>query len=252
VGTVKGSELGGLFKSMPATTFFCLIGAASISAFPLFSGFVAKALTLAAVAQEHHTLVWLVLVFASAGVLEHSGIKIPYFAFFAHDKGLRVREAPVNMLMAMGLAALLCVYLGIHYGVLYELVPYPEAALYYEPYTFDHIVGQMQLLLAAMFAFTVLVRFKLYPEEKRSVNVDFDWIYRRFLDGAARWAWQMIDRLNAAVGNVVSSVQSRMGGKAFEIFSPGGQLSRDIPSGVLAIWTSALLAVVLLIAYLAP
>ncbi|MEC9250008.1 MAG: Na(+)/H(+) antiporter subunit D [Pseudomonadota bacterium] len=252
VGTVKGSELGGLFKSMPATTFFCLIGAASISAFPLFSGFVAKALTLAAVAQEHHTLVWLVLVFASAGVLEHSGIKIPYFAFFAHDKGLRVREAPVNMLMAMGLAALLCVYLGINYGVLYELVPYPEAALYYEPYTFDHIVGQMQLLLAAMFAFTVLVRFKLYPDEKRSVNVDFDWIYRRFLDGAARWAWQMIDRLNAAVGNVVSSAQSRMGVKAFEIFSPGGQLSRDIPSGVLAIWTSALLAVVLLIAYLAP
>ena len=252
VGTVKGSELGGLFKSMPATTVFCLIGAASISAFPLFSGFVAKALTLAAVAQEHHTLVWLVLVFASAGVLEHSGIKIPYFAFFAHDRGLRVREAPVNMLMAMGLAALLCVYLGINYGVLYELVPYPEAALNYEPYTFDHIVGQMQLLLAAMFAFTLLVRFNLYPEEKRSVNIDFDWVYRRFLDGTARWGWQMIDRLNAAVGNVVTATQARMGGKAFEIFSPGGQLSRDIPSGVLAIWTSALLAVVLLIAYLAP
>ncbi|HEY0825486.1 MAG TPA: proton-conducting transporter membrane subunit, partial [Ramlibacter sp.] len=34
VGTVKGSELGGLYKSMPWTTGFCIVGAASISAFP--------------------------------------------------------------------------------------------------------------------------------------------------------------------------------------------------------------------------
>ena len=112
VGTVKASELGGLFKSMPATAIFCIIGAASISAFPLFSGFVAKAMTLAAVAHEHHYVVWFILLFASAGVLEHSGIKIPYFAFFSHDRGHRVREAPVNMLMAMGVAALICLYLG--------------------------------------------------------------------------------------------------------------------------------------------
>ena len=32
VGTVKGSELGGLYRSMPLTTVFCIIGAASISA----------------------------------------------------------------------------------------------------------------------------------------------------------------------------------------------------------------------------
>ena len=37
---------------------------------------------------------WLVLLFASAGVLHHSGIKIPFFAFFAHDRGIRVQEAP--------------------------------------------------------------------------------------------------------------------------------------------------------------
>ena len=30
-----------------------------------------------------------VLLFASAGVFHHSGIKIPYFAFFAHDSGRR-------------------------------------------------------------------------------------------------------------------------------------------------------------------
>ncbi|WP_297735443.1 Na(+)/H(+) antiporter subunit D [uncultured Maricaulis sp.] len=252
VGTVKASELGGLFKSMPATTIFCLIGAASISAFPLFSGFVAKALTLAAVAQEGHWVVWLVLVFASAGVLEHSGIKIPYFAFFSHDRGHRVREAPVNMLMAMGIASLICIYVGINYGVLYELVPFPEAALHYEPYTFDHIVGQMQLLLGAMFAFAFLVRMKWYPDEKRGVNLDTDWVYRRFLANTLNWGHAMFGRLWASITNLVSGVRSRTGGKLFEVFSPIGALSRDIPSGLLAIWTSALLAIVLLIAYLSP
>ncbi|MHA1554595.1 MAG: proton-conducting transporter transmembrane domain-containing protein, partial [Alphaproteobacteria bacterium] len=39
-GTAKGSELGGLYKTMPWTTGFCIVGAASISAFPLLSGFV--------------------------------------------------------------------------------------------------------------------------------------------------------------------------------------------------------------------
>lgn len=252
VGTVKASELGGLFKSMPATTIFCLIGAASISAFPLFSGFVAKALTLAAVAQEGHWMVWLVLVFASAGVLEHSGIKIPYFAFFSHDRGHRVREAPVNMLMAMGMAALICVYLGVNYGVLYELVPFPEAALHYQPYTFDHIVGQMQLLLGAMFAFALLVRMKWYPDEKRGINLDTDWFYRRFLADTVVWGHAMFGRLWASIGNLLGGIRTRTGGKLFEVFSPIGSLSRDIPSGLLAIWTSALLAIVLLIAYLSP
>ncbi len=33
-GRINGSELGGLYKSMPLTTGFCIVGAASISAFP--------------------------------------------------------------------------------------------------------------------------------------------------------------------------------------------------------------------------
>ena len=37
VGTVKANKLGGLYKSMPWTTVFCIIGSLSISGFPLFS-----------------------------------------------------------------------------------------------------------------------------------------------------------------------------------------------------------------------
>ena len=99
-GRIKASDLGGLYKTMPITTVLCIIGAASISAVPLFSAFVSKALILAAALEEGHPLVWLALLFASAGVLEHAGIKIPFFAFFAHDSGVRAREPPINMLMA--------------------------------------------------------------------------------------------------------------------------------------------------------
>ncbi|MEE2527036.1 Na(+)/H(+) antiporter subunit D [Hyphobacterium sp. HN65] len=248
VGHTRASDLGGLYKSMPFTAFFCLIGAGAISAFPLFSGFVAKALTLSAVAYGGYEIPFIILVFASAGVLEHSGIKIPYFAFFHHDNGHRVKEAPWNMLLAMGLASFLCIYLGINYGALYNLLPYPVE---YEPYTYDHIVGQMQLLLAALFAFTFLVRFKLYPAEVRSVNLDTDWFYRRAGDGLFRWVWAMTDRLMATIGNRFGEAGRNVSGKLFNLFSPAGALSRDVPSGLLAIWTSVLLGLVMVIAYFA-
>ena len=192
VGTVNGSDLGGLFRSMPFTAVFCSIGAASISAFPLFSGFVSKSLILSAVAYEGHWVVWLMLLFASAGVFHHSGIKIPYFAFFAHDSGLRCKEAPGNMLIAMGLTAAACIGIGCAPGLLYALLPY---AVDYVPYTASHVLSQTQLLLFSALAFTVLMRTGIYPPELRSTNLDTDWFYRRLAPhkwNGLRAAWQPV------------------------------------------------------------
>ena len=75
VGSTKGTDLGGLYKSMPWTTGFCLVGAASISALPLFSGFVTKSMIMFAAATYQPmdlTWLWFILLFASAGVLEQS------------------------------------------------------------------------------------------------------------------------------------------------------------------------------------
>jgi len=175
-GTTKASQLGGLYKSMPWTTGFCMVGAASISALPLFSGFISKSMVMVAVLQEGHPIVWLVLLFASAGVLEHAGIKIPYFAFFAHDSGIRVREAPKNMLIAMGLAAAICIFNGTYPWVLYGLLPF---AVDYEPFESGHVLTQIQLLLFASVAVAALMLTRIYPPELRSTNLDADWIYRR-------------------------------------------------------------------------
>jgi len=196
-GKSKATELGGLFRSMPLTCIFCCIGAASISAFPLFSGFVSKSMVMTAVAEKHHTLVWLVLLFASAGVFHHAGIKIPFFAFFSHDSGIRVKEAPTNMLIAMAIAAFLCIFLAFPifgYKVLYGLLPNPVD---YNPYTFGHVNGQFLLLLFSALAFTLLLLSGLYPAEKRAINLDVDWIYRKSADLFYNFVERSLNGVNA-------------------------------------------------------
>jgi len=178
-GKSKATELGGLFRSMPLTCIFCCIGAASISAFPFFSGFVSKSMVMTAAAANHHTIIWCALLFASAGVFHHAGIKIPFFAFFSHDSGIRVKEAPTNMLIAMGIAAFMCIFLAFPVGgykVLYGMLPFPTE---YSPYTFAHVNGQFLLLLFSALAFTLLLLSGLYPAEKRAINLDADWFYRK-------------------------------------------------------------------------
>ena len=192
-GTINGSELGGLYKSMPWTMTFCVIGAASISAFPLFSGFISKSLVMTAAAGGHYMVTWGVLLFASAGVFHHSGIKIPFFAFFAHDSGIRCKEAPMNMLVAMGIAAALCIGIGVFPGPLYSILPY---AVDYEPYTTPHVVNQLQLLMFSALAFVFLQRTGLYPPELPSVNLDVDAVYRKLLPWIVR-----------GVGSVCASVR---------------------------------------------
>lgn len=177
-GKSKATELGGLYRCMPWTCVFCCVGAASISAFPFFSGFVSKSMIMSSAAAEGQVVVWLALLFASAGVFHHAGIKIPFFAFFSHDSGIRCKEAPLNQLLAMGIAAFLCIFVGTFpKAFLYTMLPAEGAT--YEPYTVGHVTDQYALLLFSALAFTLLMRAGLYPAEIRSTNVDTDWFYRK-------------------------------------------------------------------------
>jgi len=174
-GKIRGTDLGGLYKTMPFTALCCMVGAASISAFPLFSGFVSKSLTVAAVAESHHVIIWFMLLFASAGVFHHAGIKVPFFIFFGHDSGIRSKEPPFNMRAAMGMAAFICIFLGVYPAPLYHILPYPVD---YVPYTAFHVVGMLQLLMFGALAFTMLILSGFYPAEQRAVNLDTDWFLR--------------------------------------------------------------------------
>jgi len=175
-GKIRCTDLGGLYKTMPLTCLFCMVGAASISAFPLFSGFVSKSMIISAAGHEKLVLVWLLLQFASAGVFHHAGIKVPFFTFFGQDSGLRVKEPPLNMLVAMRLAAGLSIFLGVYPEPLYRILPYPVDFI---PYSGAHVMGQLQLLMFGALAFCLLILSGYYPPELRAINLDTDWFYRK-------------------------------------------------------------------------
>lgn len=182
-GKINATDLGGLYKTMPLTALLCIIGAASISGFPFLNGFVSKSMIMSAATQDGLGVLWLVLLFASAGVLHHAGIKIPYHAFFGHDSGIRTKEPPLNMLVAMGIAAFLCIFLGVFPGPLYSLLPNP---IDYQPYTASHMLDIFQLLSFAVLAFCLLTLSGLHPVETRVILLDSDWFYRK---GAKVFYW---------------------------------------------------------------
>ena len=165
---------------------------------------------------------WGALLIASAGVLSHSGIKIPFTAFFAHDSGKRPAEAPTHMLWAMGITATLCIGIGVVPGALYALLPY---AVDYHPYSFDHVLTQFQLLAFALLAFVVLMKTGLHPHEMKATNIDSDWIYHR-----------ITPRLVPALGRAIDKGWSGMSLGLLSMFDRGvaqiGKFSE--PRGLLA------------------
>ena len=245
-GRINGSDLGGLYKSMPITATFCIIGAASISAFPLFSGFVSKSMVMTAAAEEGYTVVFLLLLFASAGVFHHAGIKIPYFAFFAHDSGIRTKEAPINMLIAMGIAALFCVFNGSYPALLYSLLPWE---VNYEPYTLTHVITQTQLLFFSALAFALLMKSGIYPPELRLINLDADWFGRRLFSRAATAAGRGISHAWDAAINGANAQIAALIRAIYRHHGPRGVLARTWPIGSTVLWIAALLSIYLVTHY---
>ena len=202
-GKSKCTDLGGLYRTMPLTMLCGVIGAASISAFPLTSGFTSKSLILQAAGDEGMAVVWLMLVLASAGVFLHAGIKFPWFVFFAKDSGLRPKEPPTNMLLAMGFASVLCIFLGVVPNALYSMLPYPVD---YAPYTIDHVVSQMQILMFSALAFFLL----LGPLQRtRTISLDTDWFYRRGSQGFQWLADKPIVAMETVIGGAYRSIMIR-------------------------------------------
>ncbi|MCL1045415.1 Na(+)/H(+) antiporter subunit D [Shewanella electrodiphila] len=247
-GRINGSDLGGLYKTMPKTTILCIVGAASISAFPLFSGFVSKSMVMSAAMETGHDWVWLMLLFASAGVFHHAGIKIPYFAFFAHDSGIRANDPPINMLTAMFIAACLCIGIGIYPAALYSLLPYDTG---YNPYDATHVLAQTQLLLFSALAFVWLNLKGMYPPELRSTHLDVDWVYRRLVPNALQRVFAVIWKVD---GDIRQSVRGKLDQcqKFLSRQNKGGAgsfISSDYPSGNMVLWVAVILATYLFIGF---
>lgn len=254
-GRRKLTELGGLYKTMPLTVALYMVGAFAISAFPFFSGFVTKSMVIAAAGQDHRALVVLALTMASSGTFLHTGLKLPYYMFFGTDRKLEAREPPRNMLVAMGIAAVFCIVIGVFPEPLYALLPYPVA---FEPYTGAHMTESLGLLMFTALGFVLFLK-ALDPEN--TISIDTDWFYRK---GARAFLWlaeKPLARYEKAVSNVsdtlalpllhgtaraglrvdLNGVDAAVNGFARAILVGGGALRR-LQTGVVTHYALAMIA----------
>lgn len=239
-GKRKCTDLGGLYRTMPVTAVCGIIGALAISAFPYTSGFISKSMISSGAAYEQYAFVWYCLVAASAGVFLHAGIKFPWFVFFQKDSGLRPKDPSWNMQAAMIFFAAACVLIGVFPQLLYNFLPF-EAT--YEPYTADHLVTQLQLLLFAGLAFFVTL-----PLMKRTltISLDVDFFYRRL----GPILWRSFESALKAASSLLTTLLSgpSRGIPAFlmRYHGPDGPLARSWPTGSMLLWVTAMLVVILL------
>ncbi|MDQ8202059.1 Na(+)/H(+) antiporter subunit D [Pelagicoccus sp. SDUM812003] len=172
-GVSRLSDLGGLAPKMRAVVWLFMIGAFSISGFPLFNGFISKSMIVSSAGEAHHYVIMLGLLLASVGTFLHTGLKIPVFTFWGKDQKLEVKPIPGNMYIAMGLVAFGCTFFGVYPHALYVLLPFDAE---YHPYTAYHLVEATQILTFTFIGFWVL-RAKLAGEPY--IALDTDWFYRR-------------------------------------------------------------------------
>ena len=243
-GKRKCTDLGGLFQTMPLTAACGIVGALSISAFPLTSGFVSKSMISQAAADEHLRVVWLLLAAASAGVFLHAGIKFPWFVFFQKDSGQRPPEPPLNMRLAMLLFSALCIGLGVFYQPLYRMLPYPTE---YVPYTGYHVVAQLQLLLFSGLAFFVMLG---WLRRTPTIILDFDWFYRRLAPALARRAEHKIQVVQARATSVLAAGLRGVAIPFIDLHRPHAFLGRTWSTSRMALGVMMILLAYLLSHYI--
>ncbi|MDX2481708.1 MAG: Na(+)/H(+) antiporter subunit D [Desulfuromusa sp.] len=204
-GRSKLSELGGLYKYMPFTMIFTVIGGIAISGFPLTSGFISKSMIITAAGNNHQLVIMSMLLLAAVGTFLSVGIKLPYYVFFGpKDSGLKPKEAHWNMQVAMFMAAFMCIFLGFYPDYLYDMLPY---AVNYHPYTSYHLTETFHLLGFTGLGFYIMVKY-LKPHDVS--NLDLDWFYRR---GAVWFMWVASKPVNATnewVSNIYQTVGLRL------------------------------------------
>lgn len=249
-GMNRCTDVGGLFRTMPLTCLCGIIGALAISGFPLTSGFTTKTMISQAAADQSLVWVYMILAAASAGVFLHAGIKFPWFVFFQKDSGLRPKDAPWNMGLAMVLFSVLCIVLGIAPGLLYQYLPY---AVDYHPYTLSKVLFYLQLLMFSGLAF-----FLLLPLMKRTltISLDTDWLWRvplyrlaGLMLAAAQWMGRGLGRLGDRLGRRWSSLVDRWLGPPTEA-RRAGLFARGWTIGTTGLWIALLLTGYVVIYYL--
>ncbi len=237
------ADLGGLFRSMPLTAACAIVGALSISAFPLTSGFVTKSMISQAAADAHLPAVWIALAAASAGTCLYAGLRFPWLVFFRKDAGLRSTDPPAPLRVAMVLVAFLCIAVGIFPGLLYGLLPHPVD---YVPYTAGHVVSTLQLVAFTGLAFYLL---RSHLERAAAITLDTDWVWRRLVPALWTPAEAGLGRLRGAAFDSASGLAHRVALAVARFGGAEGAFGRTWSTRAMVLWVVVILASLLLFSY---
>jgi multicomponent Na+:H+ antiporter subunit D len=185
-GKSKFTELGGLYRKMPATLLFLVIGGISVSAFPFLSGFVSKSMIISASFDAHILWAGFLLTMVSAGTFLVAGLRLPYLLFFSNSKCSaetweKAADPGWNMQLAMVLASFFCILIGSYLPFLYGMLPNTEVA--YHPYGAYHLSETLQILALTALGFFLL---RKYITAKETISLDLDWFYRK---GGRAFLW---------------------------------------------------------------
>ncbi|MCD6527287.1 MAG: hypothetical protein J7K75_09885 [Desulfuromonas sp.] len=253
-GHSQAAKLGRLWRSMPWTTGCVLIGAAASMGVPWTSSFVTKSLILQDAAESHNTMVWLLLTLCSAAVVFNAGIRFPWLTFFQLD-----RPAPQPLeaeqgqnqeqdnkqtsgdprgwsRIAITAAAALCLLVGWFPQLLYAQL---GAAGLYHPYTWPHIIEQLQILLPAMLLFFLSLR---WFQPQRGLLLDTDWLFRSALYNLWLWFSHVLKNRFQVFIRFLFNSQIRSFNFLFRHYGPRGILARSWPTGSIALWVAIILA----------
>ena len=251
-GRRKLTELGGLARAMPIVTMFYLIGACSISGVPLFNGFVSKSMITSASSEYGQAAVEWLLAVASVGTFLHTGLKLPYFTFFGPDRGLKPTRLPGNMMIAMGLAAAACIGIGLLPGWLYARLP--ETPVHYVPYTADHVLSTLQLLLGTGAAFWLLRHSR---GGQPTVTLDTDRLWRRpvwvVVNGLASGTARIGHRWQVRTLSVVEQIAMTLRSPFHVVWPASPPYDADqyrLPIGTTVFWITVGLVVLVLAIWL--
>ena len=150
------------------------------------------------------------------------------------------------MLLAMTVAAALCVFNGAYPWLLYGLMPFPVD---YVPYTETHVIAQLQLLFFSALAFAWLMVTGIYPPELRSVNLDVEWLYRGLGARAVRALGAIIETADQSMRRAARGGLERLLGGVVRVAGPAGVLARPWSTGAAVLWIGAALAAYLIFYY---
>lgn len=239
VGKQHGQHLGNLFRKMPWTTGCVVIGAAASMGVPLTSSFITKSLILQSATEQHLTWTWLILTGCSAAVVFNAGVRFPWLTFFQPQQSEAIEaghDPNKTSLFAMYCGAAICLLIGLLPQQFYAMLPPHQP---YHPYTFNHVVEQFQLLVPATLLFFC---FLPQPTAQVSLQLDFDWLFRRPLLGLWNNIILNLFDFGGRSRDIFVSALVRSFLFLFRYHGPRGILARSWPTGSIALWVALILA----------